>query len=319
MSLNRGYTYRERIPAGPAGVLDHLARRHPHSSAAQWLERIGRGELELDGVPVTAATLLAPGQELVWHRPPWDEPEADLCFQVLHEDDLLVAVAKPRGLPTLPGAGFLEHTLIAQVRVRYPGANPMHRLGRETSGIVLFARTHAAGAALQAAWRGHRVDKRYRALGLGRPEWDEREAAAPVGPVPHPRLGTVQAASAAGKPALSRIRVLERRERDTLFEVGIDTGRPHQIRIHLAWAGHPLVGDPLYGPGGVPLTGLPGLPGDGGYFLHAEHLAFQHPGTGRILDLWAPPPPELLMTREISGKCPAPGPPAGPAPPPGAA
>lgn len=192
----------------------------------------------------------------------------------------------------------------------------MHRLGRETSGIVLFARSRQAAAAIQAAWRGHQVDKRYRALGQGRPAWDELEVAAPIGPVPHPRLGTVQAASPGGKPALSRVRVLERRARGTLFEVRIDTGRPHQIRIHLAWAGHPLAGDPLYGPGGLPLAGLPGLPGDGGYFLHAERLAFVHPGTGRTLELWSPPPAELLLVSETPS---APIPPCGPVPAPGPA
>jgi 23S rRNA pseudouridine1911/1915/1917 synthase len=205
----------------------------------------------------------------------------------------VVAVAKPRGLPTLPGAGFMDTTLLARVRAAYPEARPMHRLGRETSGLVLFARTHEAAAAIQAAWRGHRVEKGYRALGQGTAGPDALVITAPIGPVPHPRLGTVQAASPLGKPALSRVRVLDRGGRGTLFEVWIETGRPHQVRIHLAWAGHPLVGDPLYGPGGMPLADDPGLPGDGGYFLHAERLRFRHPASGLPMELYAPPPPEL--------------------------
>jgi 23S rRNA pseudouridine1911/1915/1917 synthase len=80
--------------------------------------------------------------------------------------------------------------------------------------------------------------------------------------------------------------------------VDIETGRPHQIRIHLAFAGHPLVGDPLYGPGGVPRAGIIALPGDGGYFLHAERLAFVHPVTGHPVELLAPAPWELRMAGE---------------------
>jgi 23S rRNA pseudouridine1911/1915/1917 synthase len=171
-------------------------------------------------------------------------------------------------------------------------------LGRETSGIVLFSRTQAAGAALQIAWRGHRVEKRYRALGSGIAIQDAFDITAPIGPVPHPWLGTLHAASAKGKPSSSHARVLERRSKSTLFEVDIDTGRPHQIRIHLAFAGHPLVGDPLYALGGVPRTDITALPGDGGYFLHAERLAFPHPTTGLSLELMAPSPAELRRAGE---------------------
>jgi len=298
VTRNRGFAYRERIQGGPARVLEHLALRHRHSTEAQWRTRIELGELELDGQRVGPETTLSPGQELVWFRPPWDEPEVDTGFRVLLEDGLLVAVAKPRGLPTLPGGGFLENTLLARVRSRYPEASHMHRLGRETSGIVLFARDHAAAAALQSAWRGRQVVKRYRALASGVATEDTLVITAPIGPVPHPWLGSLFAASPQGKPALSRARVLERGAATTLFEVLIETGRPHQIRIHLAFAGHPLVGDPLYAEGGLPRPDLPALPGDGGYYLHAEYLAFPHPVTGATVELWAEPPVELLMARE---------------------
>ena len=200
--MNRGYEYREEVGPGGAGatVLGHLARRYPHSSEAVWGERIGAGEVLLEGTPAGAADVLRAGQRLVWRRPPWEEPPVPLAFAMLFRDGHLLGVAKPRG------------------------------------------RVHAA--------------------------------------------------SKDGKPALTHVRVLGERQASALVEATIVTGRPHQIRIHLAAAGHPLVGDPLYAAGGRPAPD-PGLPGDPGYRLHAHRLGLPHPATGRRLDLECPPPPEL--------------------------
>ena len=324
MSLNRGWSYREEVTAAAQGctVLTHLATSRRHSTAREWAERIGRGDVEVDGVVAAPDTMLRAGQSLVWHRPPWQEPEVPRHFEVIHEDDAIVAVAKPSGLPTMPAGGFLDHTLLALVRARYPEANPLHRLGRHTSGIVLFARTHAAAAALSRSWRDHEVKKRYLALGSGIAALDTFNIAAPIGPVPHPVLGEVFAASASGRPSHSVATVLERRHPikgcptndegrhpikgcptddeggpSTLFEVAITTGRPHQIRIHLAYAGHPLTGDRLYDIGGV-IKQHPGLPGDGGYLLHAARLAFAHPLTGAEIVLTAPPPAGLVTASD---------------------
>ena len=102
------------------------------------------------------------------------------------------------------------------------------------------------------------------------------------------------AASPSGKPSKSLAKVISRTTNTTTFEVSLDSGRPHQIRIHLASIGHPLVGDPLYGLNGQPLGSLPGLPGDGGYFLHAQFLKFHHPITGEQINLEAALPPGFL-------------------------
>ena len=297
VSLNAGYTYREILDASGESVLDHLTRTRRHSSWDTWMARIEAGEVLLDGVKAHLHTLLRAGQVLQWNRPGWDEPVVDAPMTWIHVDEAILAVGKPRGLPTLPAGGMLQQTLLARVRKEYPEARPMHRLGRETSGLVLFARTREAAAILQAAWREHRVQKVYRALAAGIPPWDAMEIRTPIGPVSHSRLGTVHAATPAGKPTLSLARVLELRPVGTLLEVEILTGRPHQIRIHLASAGHPLVGDPLYGPGGMPLED-PGLPGDGGYFLHAGRLAFAHPLTGAWTRLRAEAPEELRLANE---------------------
>jgi 23S rRNA pseudouridine1911/1915/1917 synthase len=295
VALNHGWAYRSEVDPAAAGqtLLAHLVGRYRHSDAATWRARLARGEVVLDDRLTTGNDLLRAGQHLVWTRPPWDEPDVPTTFDVVHDDDALLVVNKPAGLPTMPAGGFLEHTLWALVRARYSDASPVHRLGRFTSGLVVCARSPEVAAALSRAWREHRVSKQYRALGAGRPTWTRCEITTPIGPVAHPILGSVHAASDRGKPAHSVAQVLAVRGRDTLFEVAITTGRPHQIRIHLASVGHPLVGDPLYGAGGVPRADASALPGDGGYALHAHRLGLTHPTTGETVRLEAPPPAHL--------------------------
>jgi 23S rRNA pseudouridine1911/1915/1917 synthase len=299
--LNRGFAYVERVARRDAGrpLLAHLTDRYRHTDGPTWEERIRAGLVLLDGSPAAPDAVLRPGQILTWMRPPWREPEAPLQWALLYEDDDLVVVAKPSGLPTLPGAGYLEHTLLALVRRRYPEAAPLHRLGRGTSGLVLFSRTVRAARALSKAWRDRTVTKVYRALVTGSPEKDEFVVETAIGPTAHPALGTVHAAHPAGKPSVSRVRVLERRGEETLVEVTIETGRPHQIRVHMASCGHPLVGDPLYAPGGGFRGGA--LPGDMGYHLHALRLALPHPRTGALLEVTCPPPPLLRTRRDLVG------------------
>lgn len=297
--LNRGWTYREQVDAARAGVtvLDYLTDCYRHTDRTGWARRLHDGEVTVGGAPAGAVTRLRRGEVVAWHRPPWDEPDVPLRFDLLYEDADVIAVAKPGGLPTMPAGGFLTHTLLHLVQARFPEARPLHRLGRATSGVVVFARTAAAAAALSRAWRDHAVRKDYLALVAGRPSWNHIEIDAPIGRVPHPRLGTVHAAHTAGRPAHSHLRVLERRETTTLLEVAITTGRPHQIRIHTAWAGYPLAGDPLYATGGRP-AGDPALPGDGGYLLHAHRVAGPHPRGHGALAIEAPPPSALMAAAE---------------------
>lgn len=295
MAANRGYDYRERLGAEAEGdaLLDYLARRYRHSSAAEWKTRIESGRVLIDSRPARVDSVIRRGQILVWRRPPWSEPDAPASFAVLHEDEELLAVAKPAGLPTLPGGGFLSATLLHQVRARAADAVPLHRLGRWTSGVVLFARTLQARRELSRQWAAREIGKRYRALACGEPARREFSVTTPIGPVPHPLLGSVHGASPEGKPSMTSIAVIQRREDAFLCDVRIATGRPHQIRIHLAWAGHPLVGDPLYAAGGLPAPGCTALPGDPGYRLHAAELEFRHPRTGRTVTIECAPPPAL--------------------------
>lgn len=295
MTLNSGYSYRERVRSEGAGlsVLDYYTRFYAHSGRETWAARLAAGEIELDGRRAAGSEVLRAGARLVWHRPPWAEEAVPLHFGVLYEDADILAVHKPPGLPTLPAGGFLEHTLLTLLRRRWPTATPLHRLGRGTSGLVLCSLMRAAGARLSADWREGRVAKRYRALSAGVAAQDSYDIVAPIGPVSHPKLGQIYAASPAGKPSRSVAQVLERREQSTLFAVDIDTGRPHQIRIHLASVGLPLAGDPLYTAGGGARADA--VPSDLGYLLHAERLTFTHPTTGQRLSLSAPVPAALQL------------------------
>jgi 23S rRNA pseudouridine1911/1915/1917 synthase len=293
--LNDGSEYREQLGSDAEGqtLLAYLSRRYEHSSTAEWSERIASGRVLIDDLPAHPESALRKGSELVWQRPPWVEPDAPLSFSVLYEDADLLAVNKPAGLPTLPGANFLKSTLLHLVRSYAPEAAPVHRLGRWTSGLVLCAKNGKARAELMRQWSAAEVGKRYRALASGLPASDEMTITTPIGPVPHALLGFLHAASAGGKPSLSQVAVLERRADSFLCDVRIATGRPHQIRIHLASAGHPLVGDPLYASGGLPSPDSRSLPGDPGYHLHSAELSFRQPGTGRELVLRCEPP-EIL-------------------------
>jgi len=290
--LNGGYAYATIIGREHDGqsLLFHLASLYSHSTPQAWQRRLNNGEVTLDGVTATGSESITPGQTLVWNRPPWIEPDVPRHFDVLFEDPHLLAVSKPGGLPTLPGGGFMENTLLRLVQKRTRNANPVHRLGRATSGIVLFAKTPQAASNLFANWNTPKIQKIYRALAQGVAQRDAYEILTPIGLVPHPLIGSVWAASPSGKPSKSLAQVISRSASTTTFEVSLRSGRPHQIRIHLASIGHPLVGDPLYGPTGQPLENLPGLPGDGGYLLHAQFLKFQHPVTGEQINLEAPLP-----------------------------
>jgi len=293
--MNGGFDYREQIGAAADGwtVLDHLVRRYRHSSEEEWRGRIEAGHVLLEGRSAGAATRLRAGQTLIWRRPPWREPDAPRFWGLLFRDRALLAVAKPAGLPTLPGGGFLEHTLLMLARRRFPEAVPLHRLDRGASGIVLLARTAAARDRLAEAFRRGEVEKRYKALvdGIMEPDWMRIDR--PITRLPHPSLGEVYAAGeSSGRSARTEVRVVQRRESETLVEVMPQTGRPHQIRIHLAAAGHPLAGDRFYAAGGL-LRDAARRPGEGGYLLHAERLAFAHPETGKTVKIECQPPRDL--------------------------
>lgn len=300
--LNRGFEYRRFTGAEAAGcrVIDYLVRCFPKFTEDEWLQRIAAGRVLLDGVPARRDQTVKSGQLLTWRRPPWKEPDVPLSYAILYRDESLLAVAKPSGLPTLPGGGyFMENTLLSIVRRDFQKANPVHRLGRGTSGIVLFALNGSATRNLFKAWGDRKILKIYRTLISGCPDVDEFDVDAPIGPVPHKLLKTLFAACPNGKPAQSQTTVLERRDACSLVQVRIATGRPHQIRIHMAAAGYPLVGDPVYVKGGIPAPDSRARPSDLGYFLHHAVIGFNHPDSNEWIEVECLPPPLLRAHKEM--------------------
>jgi 23S rRNA pseudouridine1911/1915/1917 synthase len=152
--LNRGYAYTTIISSRDHGrtLLSHLASLYPHSTRQGWRQNLDDRQVTVDGVTAIGIESLISGQTLVWNRPPWIEPDSPQHFEVLFDDAHLLAVNKPGGLPTLPGGGFMENTLLRLVQKQDPNANPVHRLGRATTGIVLFAKTPHAASKLSADW-----------------------------------------------------------------------------------------------------------------------------------------------------------------------
>jgi len=288
-SENLGYSFRHVLRPSATGqsTIEYLVERFRHSTREQWLARIQAQEVRVNGTIANGAERLEPGGILIWNRPGWAEEEVPSGYQILYRDEVLLAVDKPSGLPTLPGAGFYQNTLLTQVQIEHPTAIPLHRLGRATSGIVLFAYDRKTSAEMTKRWA--EVQKEYRTTVQGIATFDSICIRTPIGLIPHPRLGEIYGASWAGKASRSMVNVLQRSADDTLCSVQIMTGRPHQIRIHLASVGHPLVGDPVYGAGGG-IVEDPGLPGDAGYALHAHRMQFRHPAMGLEISIEAPLP-----------------------------
>ncbi len=276
----------DRIVAQLAGV--------SRSRSREWCEA---GRVLVDGAPVEARRRLRTGQVVVFPEP---EPEPGVVaepvdFDVVYADDDLAVIDKPAGLVVHPGAGRSRGTLAGGLLHRFPDIEGVgdrgrwglvHRLDRDTSGLLVVARTPGAFSELRRQLAERRVGREYLALVRGTFDVPRGTIEAPIEPDPtHPGRRRV---APGGKPAVTHYRCL-RNVPDagvSLLEVTLETGRTHQIRVHLAAIGHPVVGDPWYGRGPDPIE-VPRL------FLHAARLSFDHPRTGERLTFRAPLPPEL--------------------------
>lgn len=284
-----------------------LAARIESWSRARLQRLIEDGDVLVNGRTVKPSYKLRPldAIEIELTAPTTTEfaPE-NIPLEIVYEDEDLVVVNKPAGLVVHPAAGVPNGTLanalayhFQHLSQRAGPARPgiVHRLDRDTSGLILVARNETAHERLTDQFRAREVFKSYIALVHGRVAKDAGRIEEPLGR--DPRNRTRMAVVRTGRPALSLYRVRRRYDRFTLLDVEIKTGRTHQIRVHLQWLKHPVVGDPIYGEGrdnSVKDARLRAkMMALGRQFLHAEQLGFKHPRTGETMRFAAELPGEL--------------------------
>ena len=299
---------------GAGARLDQwLARRLPELSRMRVQALITAGRALVDGRVVKAAHRVQAGErvEVAIPPPPRDglEPEA-VPLRVVFEDAHVLVVDKPAGMVTHPGAGRIDGTLAAAAlahapemagvgSARRPGI--VHRLDKGTSGLIVLAKTQAAYDGLTAQLARRTVSRRYLALAQGALRRAEGVVDAPIGRDPRSRIRMAIVPEGRGKRAVTHYRVLERfgsgASAVSLLECRLETGRTHQIRVHVASLGHPLLGDDTYrgrrpAPAGDPV--LADLVSElGGVALHAAGLAFTHPVTGAAMSFACPSPQRI--------------------------
>ena len=224
------------------------------------------------------------------------QPE-DIPLQILYEDDDLAVVVKPCGMVVHPAAGNEDGTLVNALLFHLKNLSGIggalrpgivHRLDKDTSGLLLVAKNDAAHAALSDALKARTIHKTYRAVARGAFKEPTGVVEAPIGRSPKDRKK--MAIVPDGRYARTEYRVLEPLRGATLVDVNLITGRTHQIRVHFASIGHPLLGDPLYGGKNQPPVGR--------LMLHARRIEFTHPTTGQPMVFEAPEPPEFLQEVE---------------------
>jgi 23S rRNA pseudouridine1911/1915/1917 synthase len=296
-------TRRMSVPADAAPRrADRVAADLSGLSRSRVQALIAEGRLTADGRPIRANAMVPPGSILELRVPPPApallEAQPEIDVPVVYEDDDVLIVDKPAGLVVHPSPGHDSGTLVNALLgrgeplsrdgiggVQRPGI--VHRLDRDTSGLLMVARTDAAQASLQAQLKARRIKKTYLALVAGSVSAAVGRIEAPIGRDPAHR--TRMAVVASGRASTTGYRVRERLGGWTLLELDLVTGRTHQIRVHLAAIGHPVAGDPVYGTG----TSRRGPDGLGRLFLHAWRLELTSPSGGRLIRAEAPLPPQL--------------------------
>jgi len=301
--------------------LDHfLAAQLPEVSRSRLQELVRGGQARVAGDAVRRPGLRLRGGErielTIVERPPLAAAPEAIPLRVLYEDDDLVAVDKPAGMTVHPGAGARSGTLVNALLHRYgrlssaggplrPGI--VHRLDKPTSGVLLVAKNDEAHARLAEQFRRRQLEKRYLALVHGRLPRAHDTIRLPVARdlVRRTRMTTRRRQ---GRAALTEYRVLGSAGGFTLAEALLHTGRTHQIRVHFAALGHPVVGDTLYGAPRELRWGNVTRPTLNRIFLHAARLRFQHPRTGKIVEVRAELPAELEeLLRALGLESPAAG------------
>ena len=291
-----------RVPDGPSGRVDRFVADATGLSRSYVQRLISDGRLTVSGEPLKANSIVGTGTELRLDIPeavPLDlTPAPEIGFDIVYEDVDLLIIDKPSGLVVHPAPGHANDTLVNALLahgdgdawggiagVQRPGI--VHRLDRDTSGLLMVARHDLAQASLMAQLKARRIKKTYLALVQGSVSAAVGRIEAPIGRDPKHR--TRMAVVKDGRPSVTGYRVRERFTAWTLLELDLVTGRTHQIRVHLQAIGHPVAGDPVYGTG----TSRRGPDGLERLFLHAWRLELTSPSGGQLIRATAPLPPAL--------------------------
>jgi len=300
------------LPPASAGMrLDQaLAAALPQYSRARLQRWIRSGAVSIDGRPVRPRDRVRGGERLVVRAEfPLEAGAAaeTLPLDIVHEDAALLVLNKPPGLVVHPGAGNREHTLQNALLAydsslaRVPRAGLVHRLDKDTSGLLMVARTPESHTRLVAALAAREVGREYLALCAGEPTGGGR-IEEPIGR--HRTARTRMAVRSDGREAVTHYRIEERLGSFTLLRVQLETGRTHQIRVHLAHVGLPVIGDPVYGgrmrqPAGASAAVRAALLCFRRQALHAQRLRLKHPINRRALSFEAPPPPDFQALLQL--------------------
>lgn len=299
------------VPDGLAGQrLDAAAARMTGLSRSRVEELIGTGHVLLDGQPATKSTRVSGGELLEVTIPTGGRsvqvtPREVAGVRIVHDDADIVVVDKPAGVAAHPSLGWdgpsvTEHLAAAGFRISTSGAaerqGVVQRLDVGTSGLMVVAKSERAYTLLKRAFRDRTVDKVYHTLVQGFPDPHVGTIDAPIGR--HPGHDWKMAIIDGGRHSVTHYDTLEVFRGATLLEVHLETGRTHQIRVHMQAIGHPCVGDPLYG-GDPVLAARLGLDRQ---WLHAVELGFEHPGTGEQVRFSSPYPADLAHALEYFGE-----------------
>lgn len=302
----------ERIPENMDGArLDSiLGELFGQYSRSFWQNRIEEGHVSLDGATVTKAGKKAKAGQMLHAEIPEAEsaqilPEA-IPLDILYEDPDLIVVNKPKGMVVHPAPGHSSGTLVNALMAHcqdLSGINGLlrpgivHRIDRDTTGSLVAAKNDMAHISLAAQFKEHSITRSYRAIVHGRIQKDEVTIDAPIGRHPKDRkkMAVLREGQGTSRRAVTHVRVLERFSSFTYVECVLETGRTHQIRVHMSHIGHPVLGDEIYGPKKCPFH----LEGQ---TLHAMVLGFVHPSEKQYMEFTAPLPEYFEKLLELIRK-----------------
>ena len=277
--------------------IDSYLAQELNSLSRSYLQKILKGGgVTADGQQVKANYRVRDDEQIILMIPEEQEPDIlpeNIPLDILYEDEELLVVNKPKDMVVHPAAGHYQHTLVNALmfycKGRLSGINGMlrpgivHRIDKDTTGTLVVCKTDRAHQALASQLAVHSITRKYRAIIHGTLSEDQLTIEGPIGR--HPTERKKMAVNLKnGKPAVTHVSVLGHFKGYSYIECVLETGRTHQIRVHLASIGHPLLGDVLYGPKKCPFSGLQGQT------LHAMVLGFQHPVSGNYMEFTAPLP-----------------------------